>query len=518
MTPMSDIKTCGISSSAGSRIYTPGAAVALSPDLTAEEEQVEKLTNEILHKEVDLERFYLQYRKIGTASPKFRRIRYYLLQVASTSVTLASNIIFTDVAARGLKDNSITVFGRGDGDVDTDTPSGPGASGAGNSGGGGGGSGSSGNSSQRNSTTPSPAVKAQDTTPKVRAGIILATIGVILGPGSSLLELCSNGFTTVKNIKNGDNPASAVRRVEARIKEIDDLMEQRSKIIAEHPELKALAINKAEHTVLLCFRDWCLSEFIKIYAEAKSSQAGANAYYAMDVANGGCSLAGNLLALESLSPSRDRLAGPAATVSVVGDCISVASAPLSAYAGKHMYKFWHNRLRKKMATHLHYGEDEAKQAMLQLNSIIAKTDSDTIRKAASVEARVAAYVLWAQRYDKINAKQELELSHRSKVAHQGQRMGPLISGTGLAQDLLATVAFYGQGNNERRGASLSLAGAVTAGSGNVAGLAYTNANFIGEYIFRKKLRRQNLLPEQLMAERALTLNQIDQIIEVKNKK
>lgn len=498
-----------------SLIFDPVAAFALSPELTIEEEHVERLTNEILHKEVDLERFSLQYRKIGTAVPKFRRIRYYLLQVASTSATLASNIIFTDIAAKGLKDSSVTVFGRGDGEVDPSSPSGSGnASGSGGSGG----SGSSGNSSNKTSTAPPPPDPANDTTGSARAALILATIGVVLGPGSSFLEMCSNGFTTIKNIKNGDNPASAVRKVEERLREIDALLEQRGKIMAEHPELKALEINKAEHTVLVCFRDWCLSEFVNNYAEAKSSQAGANTYYALDAANGGCALAGNLLALKSLSPSKDRLAGPAATVSVVGDCLSVASAPASAFAGKRMYKYWHNRLQKRLVNHLQYGEKEAMAAMAQLNNVIARTDSATMKAAACVEARVAAYILWAQRCEKISEKQQIELSHRNKVAHQAQRIGPLLSGTGLAQDLLADIAFYGVGGSERRGASLSLAGSVTAASGNVAALTYTNTNFIGQHLYLRKLRRQNLHPDQLVQERFRLLNQIDQMVEGKGTK
>ncbi len=502
-------------------------ALAQSSEVTDQEAEVEKLTNEILCKEVDLERYYLHYRSLSTAAPRFRRIRYYLLQVASTSCTLASNIIFIDVARKGLK-GDITDFGRGDGSIDQSGGSGSssgGGSGS-NSGGrstglsaglssGASGASSSGRSARSGGTSSSapPQTKGKDTTGEVRGGIILATIGVILGPGSSLLELCSNAYTACKNLKQGNNPAAAVRNVVARIEEIDALLEQRSKIIEAHPELRALSINKAEHTVLVCFRDWCVSEFVDVYAAAKSTQAGANAYYMLDVANGGCNLAGNLLALRSLNPGKDGLAGPAATVSVVGDSLSIASAPASAVAGKQMYKFWHKRMAKKMSDHMNYGEDHAKAAMIQLNHVINHTDSAALKTAAAVDSRVSAYILWARRYDKIVEKQKIELAHRGKVAHQGQRIGPLLSGTGLAQDTLADVAFYGSRDNDRRGASLALAGAVTAGSGNIVGLAYTNYNLISEYLYRKKLRQQKLLPDQLLQERFKVLNQIDKMLD-----
>lgn len=455
---------------------------SLSPELTAEEAKVEELTNLILHKEVDLERYYLQYRKIGTATPKFRRLRYFLLQVASTSCTLASNATFVDVGRRSLKGKA-TDIGLGDGDIENPGP--------------------------RNTV---------DTTGEVRGALTLALIGSIIGPGSSLLELCSNGYTALKNLKQGKNPASAVKNVIARIDEIDALLADRKKLLDEHPQLRALAINKAEHAVLETFRDWCLSEFVDFYAEAKSSQSGANVYYALDVAQGSLGMTGNILALKSLRPHKDYLAGPAANISIVSDGINVVNAPLSAYIGKRMNKYWHNRLRNKLHDHLHFGETEAKHAMSHLKSLIVSSDRHALDASGALETRVAAYLMWSQRYDKILRKQEVDLHHRSKVAAQGRLMGPLLGGAGLAQDILASTTFYGVGANERRGASLNYAGSITALSGNVIGLGYTNANYVGEILHRKKLRSKGLLPDQLMDERFKLLNQIDQMVTAKERK
>ncbi|MBA3858883.1 MAG: hypothetical protein C0508_00975 [Cyanobacteria bacterium PR.023] len=452
------------------------AAYSLSPELTTEEQKVEELTNKILHKEIDLERYYLQYRKIGTANPKFRRLRYYLLQVASTSCTLASNVIFTDVGRRGLK-GKVTDVGRGDGDIDEPGP--------------------------RNT---------DDTTGEVRSALILALIGSIVGPGSSLIELCSNGYTAVKNIKDHNNPASAVKNVIGRIKEIDSLLLQRKQLIDEHPQLRALAINKAEHIVLEAFRDWCISEFIDVYADAKSSQSGANVYYTLDVVQGSCATAGNILALKSLEPGKDRFAGPAANISIVSDGINIVNSPLSYYIGKRMNRYWRKRVRTKLTDRTLAGEPETKNAMAQLKGVVEAADDGALGASGAIEGRVAAYLMWSQRFHNIAQKQEVELRHRSKVAAQGRLMGPLLGGAGLAQDILASTTFYGVGDNERRGASLNYAGAITALSGNVAALTYTNGNFVGELIHRKKLRGKGLLPEQLLEERFRLLNQIDKLV------
>lgn len=454
------------------------AAFSYSPEITAEEAHVEKVTNEIFHKLVDLERYYLQYRKIGTATPKFRRIRYFLAQVASSSTTMASNIMLTDVARKGLKDNKITNFGRGDGDVDP-----PGTS------------------------APTPGVA--NTNGEVRRALVLAIIGTVLGPGSSLMELCSNGYTAAKNVKQGKNPATAVKNVQARLKEIDALMDERKSFLDAHPELRALAINKAEHAVLHAFRDWCVAEFVEIYSDVKAGQRGANVYYALDATNGSLGLTGQILGLKSTYPNYDHLAGPSATVSVVGDAFSLISAPASAYAGRKFKAHYKKIAQNTFKDHLKLGEVEAKASMAQLRKIVDFADPLAASASTDVESRMAGYLMWSVRSHDIIAREEVELSHRSKVAHQGQRIGPLIAGSGMAQDILADIAFYGYPNNERRGASLAYAGGISATSGNAAALAYTNYNFVSEYLYRRKLRSQRLLPQQLLDERLRLLDQVD---------
>ncbi len=466
------------------------AVFSYTPEVTAEEAQVEKLTNQAFHKLVDLERYYLQYRKIGNATPKFRRIRYYLLQVASTSCTLASNIMLTDVARKGLKDR-VTDFGRGDADVDQS-------------------SGTQGNAP--------PASGVDNTTGEVRRALVLAMIGTVLGPGSSLLELCSNGYTAAKNLKQGKNPATAVKNVQVRVREIDALLAERKNFMDAHPELRALQINKAEHDVLQCFRDWCVSEFVDVYSDVKAGQSGANVFYTLDVTAGGLSLAGQILGLKSLRPGKDNLAGPSATVSVVGDGFSLISAPASAYAGKKFKSYWKKRVQGQFKDHLNYGETEVKASIAQLRRVVGDADESRVSASCDVESRLAGYLMWSSRYDDIINREYIELSHRGKVAHQGQKVGPLIAGTGLTQDLFADVAFYGYPNNDRKGASLAYAGSITALSGNAAALAYTNYNFVSEYFYRRKLRSKRLLPQQLLDERLRLLDHIDLMLPKRDQK
>src|ERR1700679_511055 len=74
-------------------VLMPSAAVHAEqpPD---DAQRIENLNNAIVHKEIDLERFYLQYPLAGGKSPKYRRLRYFLLQVASASCSVAAQARF----------------------------------------------------------------------------------------------------------------------------------------------------------------------------------------------------------------------------------------------------------------------------------------------------------------------------------------------------------------------------------------------------------------------------------------
>ncbi len=125
---------------------------------------------------------------------------------------------------------------------------------------------------------------------------------------------------------------------------------------------------------------------------------------------------------------------------------------------------------------------------------------------------MAAYVLWAQRYEKFVERQLQDLRHQSRVAYQGEVAGPVLYGVGLAQDTLADIAVYRYPTNARRGASLGYAGSIAGIAGNAAGLSLTNYNLLAELLHRRNLRKKNSLPRQLMEDRLRVLNQLDRMV------
>jgi len=450
---------------------------AVSATLTANEAEIERLTNLILHKEIDLERYYLLYRVHGTKEPKYRRLRYYLLQVGSASCTLASNIMFLKLAKDSLRPPGVSDFGRADAEANEEV-----------------------------GTIEEPEVS---TVNFLRNAYYLAMVGLLLDAGSSCIELASNSFTAIKNIRQKQSPAAAVKNVEARLKEIDSLMAERTKLVLLQEKTSTRAIHEAENKVLVSFRNWCLSEFADVYADVKSAQSSNNIYYLLDVAADSVYVAGMLVGFRALHPGKEYLNGPSLNVSIVGDAIAVASVPLSTMSGSKLYKFYRNRLMKKLEKVVEDAEDQTKNSMTNFKKEIDAAPLSSLESAGSALPRMKAYLIWSERYDEVIEKSITELKHQAKVALQGTISGPTISASYLAADILSHVGFYQFANKPSTAASLAFASSITATTGTSASLFLTNYNLISETLHRRKLRKQGLLPEQLLAERLKVLDELD---------
>lgn len=469
--------------------------------MSASEMQIEKLTNQILRKELDLERFYLLYRVHGTKEPKWRRLRYYVLQVGAASCTLASNIMFTKLAADGMRRRNPPIdFGRGDAhpqgfrteeeQVEEDVR----------------------DEAVVDARDEGDELEAPESVNYLRQALIVNMIGVLLDGGSSCIELASNSFTALKNKWQKRSPSDAVKTVVGRLNEIDTLLKERKALVDQKPHSSARNIHHTEEKVLVAFRNWCLCEFSEVYADVKSTQTGNNLYYLLDVAADSVYLAGLIIGLRALNPGSEHLNGPSLNVSIVGDGLSIASVPLSSWGTTRVYNHYRKKMLKKLEQTVEDAEAETKVTMDGLKKEIDASTQSGIQSAGSVMSRMKAYLIWSDRYDAVIEKSLDELKHQAKVALQGNITGPAISTTYLMADILAHVGFYRFPTRPHTAAALGLGGSIAGTTGTSASLFFTNYNLISETLHRRKLRKQGLLPEQLLAERLKILDELDQMI------
>ena len=432
----------------------PSACLAAPP--VSEERQIDAITNQILRKEIDLERYYLQYRIYGSQEPKSRRLRFFAGQVASAAASLASSIMLARVSGGNVHHPEL--------------------------------------------------VNNNEGKRALRAGML----GVLLDGASVSLEFGTNGVTALKNIIMKKSPGAAVKQVIARVREIDALRAERDALANKFPDSDLTGVYKAEGRVLKSFRDWCLSEFADVYSDIKAMQSSYNVYYAVDLAADGLYLASYLFSLKSYTDSR--ALWPTVTTGIVGDGFGIASAPASGRSYYALAKFWRYRLKKKFQESLKDSEDDAKAAMADLQKELASKDISLLEGNTSVQTRASAYALWSARYDKYLDDSLDELRHANKVALQGELSGPLISGAYLQQDILAGYALHHYRARPKAENNAFLAGAVGAAAGTGVSLLLTNYWLFDDYRSRWKLKKKKELPEQLLAKRMKTLDELDTLL------
>ncbi len=413
-------------------------------------------TIEILKQEIALERFCLNYEIIGNREPKLRRLRYFLGQQASLGLFLGGDIVALQETGKHL-----------------DTP-------------------------------------AKISSNHLKSGYTVELIGSIIGGASSLAELCSNGYIALKNKKHKEDPQSALTVVKNKIREIDQLLAKRNELLNREKDSPVYRINTVEGDLLKDYRDWCVYEFVHVYADIKAYQASENVYYTLNTASNAVFSAAAYLAIRSFQ--NVQLASSSIVTGITGDSISILSAPASYFARKLLYKHYARKIYQTIQQKAYDIETASADNLDLLHKEVVKTTDSDLTGAGHIRLRLTAYDLWNQKYDEYLGAEMDYLRRYDKIALQSVTLGPLISGSYLTQDILGAAAYYGNKNRIRTANNLTFAGAITAGAGSVVGLGATSWYFIDETLTQRKLSRQGKLPEQLLLQRLKTLDQVEMMI------
>ena len=414
------------------------------------------LTNQALFKEIDLERFDLEYHRRGHEVSKYRRLRYFILQQAAGSAHLAANVANTAETGKHFK-------------------------------------------------TPND----------VSGNVFLGTncvglTGAVIGSTSSSIELCSNGLLALKNKWSKNDPATARENFLNRVHEIDELLARRSSLVDRCANAEVRSLYLAEGKVLKTFRDWCVYEFTDTYSDIKSAQAGNNVYYVLDIGAFTVSVASYILAVKTYTTYSDVF--PSLHLGFVTDALFTGEAPISRLARTKLHSYWYNSLCKSLGERPRDVEAEAKKQMVHLEYLAANADDQALACAGPVASRLTVYSFWSTRYDKYVDRRMNEMGRQSRIALQSSVAGPLIGSTGLAQDWMNASALYHYKHNAFKQNALTFAGSVTASSSAAVSVGLTGWWFADQIINDKRNRRDQLLPEFLLQDRLKTLAVLEEML------
>ncbi len=415
-----------------------------------------ELTSEILLKEIDLERYYLKYKIAANKEPRLRELRYFLGQQASLGLFMAGDIATINDTGKHL-----------------DSPE-------------------------------NISVKS------LKGAIKTELIGSIIGGASSTFELCSNSFTAWKNAKHKRNPNSVKRVIKSRLEELSNLLNEREILVEQQKASPAYRIFVTESTLLKCYRDACLAEFAQIYADLKSYQSSENVYYFLSAAYYSLYSAAAGLAYSGFRNSQ--YISPSIVTGMIGDGLSILSAPASFFSKKILNAYYSKKIYKQFHEKVYDIDTLSDRALTDLHNCVLHSEDATLAKAGPVRLRLMAYDLWCQRYDEYVSKETEQLRRYNKIALQSVIFGPIISGSFLAQDLLGAAAYYGNKDRLRTANNLTFAGAITAGAGSALGIGASTWYFVDETLNKKRLKKEQKLPEQLLQQRLKTLDEIELMV------
>ncbi len=418
-------------------------------------QKIDRLTKQIIVSELDFESLYTRYRIKGPEDPKWRYLRYTVFQQTAAGLTLASNIPYITESGANLG----TPFDVSDSVIKRAT----------------------------------------------RVGLI----GIIFQGGSSLLELASNSLLYVQNKSRKADPASVLKDVRARMQVIDSLWNQRRELIEQHKDHPSYKAWVCEGRLLKTFRDWCVSEFVEVYADVRSYQSSANVYYGLDAISSGAYYGSYLLTIKGYK--HEELFAASGITGIVGDSIGIISAPSSYASYGWLSKFWNWRVAKQLGEKPRECEEEAKQTVASLETELAGYEQSMKSTAQNnLFNRLKLYKAWADR-NEFAEKRMLDYRHTSRVALQDEISGPLISSTFLAQDIMSTLAAYRF--SEKNDNRLFFASSIPTAAATLGSIGLTTYWYVDAVRFEKKLQEQNASPVQLMETRLKLLNNLKESVE-----
>jgi hypothetical protein len=245
---------------------------------------VDDYTREILLAEIKLEKFNLHYRLEAAKQGRWKGWRFFALQEANSSCTMAGLIM--GVAERGehyendgFKKNRNTVLENGN---------------------------------------------------------VLGGVGQCIGMGADALEFAINAYHSWEASHHGFSPNEAKNYVASLVSEIDKKMQERQTLLNAGqgtPDPQVAEMAKLETKVLADFRDLSVSEFERFHVGARKTLAQQQAFYLLDFTKNTTGAIANLLAEQAIKQKDRHYNDSAGIMMTISGAMIMADPLLSrAYA------------------------------------------------------------------------------------------------------------------------------------------------------------------------------------------
>lgn len=426
---------------------------------------VPAITQKILLKAIELNRFIIHYRLETQRQPKTRRLRYAASQEGGLALLMAYDIITTDQFNKGRKD------------------------------------------------------PLKLSLPTLRRALNCALVGESIAMGGSVLELSSNFLKSIKDKRNGFDSKTANNYFFKTLKELDDLSTEREQVVEANKDNPGYELLVTESKVMRALRDYYVLEYATFYKEARGLKAYENTFYFLNAATNAVGLASIICGLKSLTVPKYN--GTANILFITAGGIAISAPLLATAAGYTVADRAHDVLLKVLHKEpaVDYTALEANRA--RLKELIASADKTTLEDAGPIQERMNLYKTADKGFQATLKAETKQLRHLRKVAVQSNFFGPLIGGAVMTQGILGTRAYYRYGinptlSNVKISSTLNYAGSIAGLTGFATGLGLTAEGLVANAIYDRRLKKKHQRPEDLLEDHLKLLDRVETQVKAMN--
>lgn len=432
--------------------------------------EVERLNRDILLKEIELERYAINFRKKNNVQGRWRGWRYFLSQEANVAST-AGGLTFQAVErARIIKTPNDLLFVKGKFDH-----------------------------------VPRFPIRA-----KLEAGLYPQLSAQCIGATGSALELAINMFHEHQARKQGYAPKAGIARVLAIKSELNDLFAARKKAVIEAGlNGEELIAANEEEKVLRDLTDMGLREYCDFHYTARRFQGFQDSLYCFDIAKNMTGVAGNIIALYAFHRRKPHYAGPSGVLVFISGFLLSVGPIASRGIGK-----WVGYRQNKQLSAILTGTERKTIECLEkdtsvLNALLAKKEVLGERCSAQTAAMLSGY----ERQSHLKKSQltlaTREIRNGTRAATENVTSATIVGGTKMSLGITGMIAGYKFARFNHKANSILQAGTLSYMIGSYYGVGENIRLRVVDEMNRRRLGKIRQLPMQVLGDRLKALDDME---------
>lgn len=466
--PVASMEPNQLSAPLSSASESAPAPVVLRGQVSA----IEALNRDILLKEIELERYAINFRKKNNVQGRWRGWRYFLSQEANAALT-GSGLLYQALERQRIINvaNDMVLDKNGKITYKQRTP-----------------------------------IRA-----RLENGLAPQMIGQIIGATGSSVELSINMFHEYQSRKAGYAPKEGIKRVLAMKAELEDLFERRRRLVDSgtlSAEDRELAL--AEEKVLKDITAMGLHEYVAFHVGARRFRAFQDSLYVLDILKNSVGAVGNGINIKGLHENHPNFNGPGGICTFISGCLIVATPLVSRACGK-VVGTMHSRALRGVTAGIPQCDlttlEKDKEDLMHLVKARGVVSSDTC--SAQTLALLSSY----ERQSGLR-KGQLELATREIRSGTRSATENVIVGTGIGATkmslgiCLMRAGFVYQHFNHKANSVLQ-GGTIAYCVGSFVGVGDNIRLRVQDEINRYRLGKKRQLPMQVLGDRLKALDEIE---------